>query len=126
MEIVTATVRFKDGETQTCKIAIGANRAIAELDREIFFFCESESEYDNLWLEDNGEDFFILYDNREYEIPYMTITKDDITNAVDDLVLTSQQMRRVAAEMSDVFLRDYFTTMRDVIINLGYDKKETK
>lgn len=123
MEIVTAAVRFKeDGVIQESKIAIGASY-IAECDDEIFFYCENESDYDKLWRDDNGEDFLILWDDRQYEIPFMVVTQDDVSNAFDGLLLTSAQMRRVAAEMSNEFMREYFVTMREVINKLGYDKQ---
>lgn len=123
MEIVTAAVCFKeDGVIQESKIAIGASY-IAECDDEIFFYCENESDYDKLWRDDHGEDFVVVGDDRVYEIPFMVVTQDDVSGAMDGLHLTSAQMRRVAAEMSDAFMREYFVTMREVINKLGYNNQ---
>lgn len=115
MNIRNCTVKFKDEEREyNFNIAIG--QGIYTRDDRVFYVCENEQDFERLFSQDNGEDFYIMRDNSSYIIPFMELTQDDIDSIGGKTMLPSQ-LRKIANRMSDIYMESFGETLRDAMLD---------
>ena len=115
MDIRECLVRFKDeGKQYKRNIAVGYG--IYSRDQMVFFVAKDEKEFEKLFSEDNGEDFVIITDYSDYEIPFMSICRDDLFELLGREPLPSET-RKIADAMSSIYMESFSETLRDAIFD---------
>lgn len=115
MDIRKCFIRFKeDGKCCDRNIAVGYD--CYSRDQMVFFMAKDEKEFENLFNEDNGEDFVIISDYSDYDIPFMSICRDDLFEILGREPLPSE-MRKIADAMSNIYMESFSETLRDAIFD---------
>ena len=115
MDIRECLVRFKD-DGKKCKRNIAVGYGIYSRDQMVFFVAKDEKEFEKLFSEDNGEDFVIITDYSDYEIPFMSICRDDLFELLGREPLPSET-RKIADAMSSIYMESFSETLRDAIFD---------